>query len=49
MEHLKRLTEEETLQRTNQVLMYVAELLQQENLITIDERVYMTEALQDEI
>ncbi|QCP36531.1 hypothetical protein [Anaerostipes rhamnosivorans] len=49
MEHLKRLTEEEPLQRTNQVLMYVAELLQQENLITIDERVFMTEALQDEI
>lgn len=49
MEHLKRLTEEETLQWTNQVLMYVAELLQQENLITIDERVYMMEALQDEI
>lgn len=43
------MTEEEPRQRTNQVLMYVAELLQQENLITIDERVYMTEALQDEI
>lgn len=49
MEHLKRLPEEETFKQTNQVLMYVAELLQQENLITVDERVHMTEALQDEM
>lgn len=49
MEHLKRLTEEERLQWTNQILMFVAELLQQEGLITVDERVHMTEALQDEI
>lgn len=48
MEQQKELTDEE-MQRTNKILMYAAELLQREGLITVDERVRMAEALCDEI
>lgn len=48
MEHQERLTEEKTAQRINKILLYAAELLYREGLITVDERIHMTEELCDE-
>lgn len=48
MKHQERLAEEETRQKINKILCNIAEILQKEGLITVDERIHMTEALKNE-